>query len=56
MKFKSFEIVKLCFMMKNKFLARHFLYKIFILQQLFQSTQHFCEKGKDPEPDLDPYL
>ncbi len=54
MKFKSFEIVKLCFMIKNKFLARHFLYKNFILQQLFQSTQHFYEKGKNPDPD--PYL
>jgi hypothetical protein len=30
----------------------------FTLQPLFQSTQHFMRKGKDPEPEResDPYL
>ncbi len=39
-------------MIKIKFLK--FLHKNFILQLLFQSAQHFYEKGKDLDSDPDP--
>jgi hypothetical protein len=44
MKFKLLEIVKIYLMIKIKFLARKLLYYNYILQPLFQSTQHFDEK------------
>jgi hypothetical protein len=46
MQFKSFKIVKLCLMIKTKF-----LFKNFILEPLFQSAQQFVRKGKDPDTD-----
>ncbi len=46
--FKSFKIVKICLIIKVKFLA--WKYKKIILQQLFQSAQHFLEKREEPGP------
>jgi hypothetical protein len=47
MKFKSFKIVKICFMIKIKFLARKFWY-------YFRLLNTFMVKGKDP--DRHPYF
>ncbi len=49
MKFKSFKIVKMCLMIKTKFLTRKLLY-------YFSPLKAFMGKGKDPDPDPDPYL
>ncbi len=46
MKFKSFKIVKICLLIKVKFLAKKFLYNNFILQPLFKSAQYFYQKGE----------
>jgi hypothetical protein len=45
MKFKSFKIVKICLMIKIKFLERKFLY-------YFTPLDTFMGKGKDPDPYL----
>ena len=52
MKFKSFKIVKICWMIKIKFFARKFCIKILFCNHYFSPLNTFMRKGKD----LDPYL
>ncbi len=62
MKFKSFKNLKVCLMIKIKFLARKFLYsnfwKILFCKHYFISVRStlLWEKGKDPDPDPNLWL
>ncbi len=53
MKFKSYKIVIICLMIKNKFLARNFC-KILFCNPYISQLHTFMRKGKDLDPD--PYL
>ncbi len=54
MKFKSFKIVKICLIIKIKFLARKLLYKNLFWNHYFSPLYSFMRKGKDLDPD--PYF
>jgi hypothetical protein len=61
MKFKRFNVVEICLIIKikkKKSVKENFCISIFnfILQPLLQSAQSFMRNEKDPDPHPDPYL
>jgi hypothetical protein len=51
MKFKSFKTVKICLMIKIKFLARKIFVKIFFCYHYFSPLNTFMRIKKDPGAD-----
>ncbi len=55
--FSDFKDDKKKFSLKNLIFCKNFLFKFYFASiNLFQSVQHFMRKGKDQNPDPDPYL
>jgi hypothetical protein len=54
MKFKSFKILKICSVIKIKFLSKNFCINILFCNHYFSPLNLFMKKGQDPDPDPNP--